>query len=350
MKRVLVVNPFGIGDVIFSMALVEAVRKNFPSAFIGFLCNERTEGLVRLNPSIDRVFVFNRDRFRNLLRSNLFRFWGELGNLWREVGRERFEALFDLSLGRQYSFAAMLLGIGKRIGFDFKGRGVFLTHKKRIEGYAGRHVTDIQLELLKMGGGGEGVSLRIPFVIPLSARKFAEELLRERGFRRALAVAPGGGRSWGEKAVYKQWNPERFAEAANKTAKNGDCGVLLLGEKAEKDLLERTAGFLERPCAVVCGEPIERVCAFLLRSELLLCNDGGLLHLANVLGVKTVSIFGPVDEKVYGPYDRSVLAKVVTEPVPCRPCYRNFRFPPCSNERRCLELLTVERVVEAVGL
>ena len=42
-NRILVVNPFGIGDALFSMVLVEAVRKNFPDAVIGFVCNERTQ-------------------------------------------------------------------------------------------------------------------------------------------------------------------------------------------------------------------------------------------------------------------------------------------------------------------
>ena len=93
---------------------------------------------------------------------------------------------------------------------------------------------------------------------------------------------------------------------------------------------------------------MEKLCATLLRGKLLLCNDGGLLHLGNTLGVKTVSIFGPVDEKVYGPYGNDTPHEVLAQPVPCRPCYKDFHFPPCPHERRCLEELTAEKVLDAV--
>ena len=61
MSRYLVVNPFGIGDVLFSMPLVENLRASDPACRIGFVANERTAGLVRLHRSIDRTFIFDRD-------------------------------------------------------------------------------------------------------------------------------------------------------------------------------------------------------------------------------------------------------------------------------------------------
>jgi ADP-heptose:LPS heptosyltransferase len=88
------------------------------------------------------------------------------------------------------------------------------------------------------------------------------------------------------------------------------------------------------------------VAALLSRSSLFLGNDGGLLHLANALGVPSVSFYGPVDEKVYGPYGTETPHAVLTADVPCRPCYRDFRFPPCPHGRRCLEEISVEKAVE----
>ena len=64
--------------------------------------------------------------------------------------------------------------------------------------------------------------------------------------------------------------------------------------------------------------------------------------------VEPAAMFGPVDERAYGPYGSDVTHTVLTEPVPCRPCYKDFRFPPCQYDRRCLELLPVERAVHAL--
>lgn len=349
MKRVLVVNPFGIGDVLFSMVVVEALRKALPpDGKIGFTCNERVEGLVRLNTSIDRTFVFNRDLMSRLWRRHPGLYWAKMKGMLAMVRAEGFDTMIDFSLGRHYAFFAALIGIHRRIGLDFRGRGLFLTRKLKISGYSGFSVADVQLSLLDLVGVPyERGSARVPLVVSGAAKIEAAACLRRRGFFDSdpvLAVAPGGGRSWGSQAFFKQWAPERFAEAANAHGRK----VVLLGDKSERALLERVAALLDKPSVIVCGEPIETACAFLLRSKVLLCNDGGLMHLANALGVPTVALFGPVDERAYGPYGSDVPHEVLTEPVPCRPCYKDFRFPPCPHDRRCLDLLTVGRAVAAL--
>lgn len=353
-KRFLIVNPFGIGDVIFSMVLVEALRRLFPAAFIGFLCNERTADLVRMNASIDRTFVFNRDRFRKLWKKHPVLFFRKLRALVSAVREHRFDTLFDLSLARQYSFLAMAAGIRERIGLNYRNRGIFLTRRWCIEGYEGQAVADTQLKLLRFVEGVSGpvdAKINIPLSVSDASRNEADRRLRQDGIfpqHSLLAMAPGGGRSWGRNAIYKQWDAERFAQVSNDLAGRFPHRVVLLGDRTEQALLERTAAAIRTETFLACGEPLDRVCALLLRSRLLLCNDGGLLHLANALGVKTVSIFGPVDAAVYGPYFKRVSGEVVTVDVPCRPCYRRFHFPPCPYERRCLTGIATGEVVQAV--
>lgn len=352
MKRILIINPFGIGDVIFTMSLVEALRSVYPKAVIGFLCNERTAGLVRLNTSVNQTFVFNRDLFRRLWKKHPFLLLKKLKALLRMVREYQFDAVFDLSLGREYGFFCRWIGIKKRIGFNYKNRGVFLTDKIKIDGYSGRPVAETQLDLLEAAGIARSQARGL---LPIKSsdllKKEMSLFLKGKGLAekdRLIALAPGGGRSWGANAVFKQWDAEFFAEAVNKYIMNNPAKVMLLGDAQERSLLERTAALLKTSSVVIAGEEIEKVCALLERAELLCCNDGGLLHLANALGVKTVSIFGPVDEKVYGPYGNDTLHAVVTEAVPCRPCYQQFHFPLCPHERRCLRNLPADKVVDAM--
>jgi len=353
LKRILVINPFGIGDVIFSMVLVEALRRLFPDAFIGFLCNERTEALVRMNTSINRTFVFNRDLLRGLLKKSVILYTRELKAFWGHLREFKFDTVFDLSLGREFGFFSMMIGIKKRIGFNYKGRGFFLTQKRNIRGYSGRSVADAQLELLRDAGAWDVSTVStISLTVSDSARSAAAVFLKRQGVTEGssiLSVAPGGGKSWGKDAIFKQWDPERFAKVLNRLTKDGPFVTLLLGDQSEKELLDRTARSIESKTLIVAGEPLDQVAALLLHSTALLSNDGGLMHLANALGVRTVSIFGPVDEKVYGPYRRDVRQEVVVEPVPCRPCYQRFYFPPCPYERRCLDHLSVDKVIEAAS-
>jgi ADP-heptose:LPS heptosyltransferase len=69
--------------------------------------------------------------------------------------------------------------------------------------------------------------------------------------------------------------------------------------------------------------------------------------MAVALGIKTVSIFGPVDERVYGPYPPSQDHIVVKKDISCRPCYRNFRMPECERNRDCIRAVGIEDVFEA---
>ncbi len=351
-KRILVVNPFGIGDAIFSMTLVEAIRAVSPHAVIGFLCNERTQGLVRLNSSIDQTFVFNRDLFRALWKESPVLFVRRLSALLKVIRDARFDTLLDLSLDREYSFFAMCAGIKRRVGFDYKGRGIFLNAKKKIEGYAGKPVAEIQLELLELLGiSKKEASPRLPLAVPAETKSEVSDFLRKHGIGendKVFSLAPGGGRSWGKDAVFKQWDAERFAQTVNQFCETRRCKILLLGDGAEADLLHKTAGLIKSFSLTLSDEPFDRLCAFLLRSSFLFCNDGGLLHLANALGIRTVSIFGPVDEKVYGPYGKETPREVLTENVPCRPCYKNFHFPSCPYARRCLTDLPVEKALAAL--
>jgi len=85
------------------------------------------------------------------------------------------------------------------------------------------------------------------------------------------------------------------------------------------------------------------------RCGLVICSEGGPLHIANSQGVKTISIFGPVDENVYGPYPKSEKHKVVTSDADCRPCYKKFKLPECGN-KKCLEDISVEEVFKNIKI
>ena len=128
--------------------------------------------------------------------------------------------------------------------------------------------------------------------------------------------------------------------------------MLVFGSEAEKDIcaaVEKDPGGPSGPPGSYinfCGQlKLREFAAVLSHCKLLLCNDGGPLHIAMALGVKTVSIFGPVDEKVYGPYPAGEEHAVVKAALDCRPCYKQFRFDKCD-DRRCLVSVAPEKVIE----
>lgn len=350
MKRILVINPFGIGDVIFSMQATRALRETYPDAFIGFLCNERTAELIRMNQDINETFTFNRDLFRNLLKTKPLVFLIHLRSFLVMLKNRNFDTSVDFSLGREYGFFSLLLGIKTRIGLDYKSRGFFLTYKKKINGYDLKPVAETQLDLLSEAGIPiQQNNFKIPLYVPeFKINEIERQLKKEFGTQQSfVGIAPGGGKSWGKDAHYKQWDPDRFAEAASRLAKNYGANVLIFGSPDERLLLEEVRAKVSGS-RLICQDDFGELCAFLSKCKVFLANDGGLAHLADTLGVNAFTIFGPVDEKVYAPYSVKNRENVIFAKVNCRPCYKKFYFPACAHQKQCLTKIEVGDVLDRI--
>lgn len=350
-QKVLIINIFGIGDVLFTTPIIRSLKTAYPDVGIGYLCNRRTSPLLERYPQIQRVFVYERDELEALRRRSTWQYLKAVGRLIREIKTERFDVGLDVSLNSFMSFLAFAAGIPNRIGYDYKGRGIFLTKKIPLTGYEGRHVVEYYLDLL----GELGVSVRQKEMeLPLTfedtawARRFLEENGLKEGAGHLIGVIPGGGESWGKDALYKRWPPERYAKLADKLVEKYKAQIILMGGQNEAQLCAQTASLMCRMPVVSAGKTsLGQFAALARRCSLVITNDGGPLHVAAAVGTKTVSIFGPVDERVYGPYPLGD-HRVINKEIACRPCYRKFRRADCAHIS-CLSQLSVEEVFEKVS-
>ncbi|MCX5715741.1 MAG: hypothetical protein NTV07_02555 [Candidatus Omnitrophica bacterium] len=68
--RILIINPFGIGDVLFTTPLIANLKETLPDCYIGFVSNLKAKDIVLKNPNVDKVFVYEKDRFRKLWKTS----------------------------------------------------------------------------------------------------------------------------------------------------------------------------------------------------------------------------------------------------------------------------------------
>ena len=91
------------------------------------------------------------------------------------------------------------------------------------------------------------------------------------------------------------------------------------------------------------GKTSLRELIVLLKScDALLTNDTGTMHLAVMLGVPVVAVFGSTEPRATGPVGR--MHKVLQHSVPCGPCF----LRDCPRDFACMEKVTVQEVVEAL--
>jgi len=110
-----------------------------------------------------------------------------------------------------------------------------------------------------------------------------------------VAVLPGAARG-----DSKQYAPERFAAIARGLREKKGLRALVLGGPAEREVCEKVATLCQGT-NLAGATNLETLAALLSKSEVVLCNDSGGMHLAAAVGARVVAFLGITDPEVTGP-------------------------------------------------
>ncbi len=352
MKRYLIVNPFGIGDVLFTTPVMRAIKDSEPDSIIGYWCNERVKDILKNNPRIHKIFALSRGDLKKIYRKSIWQGIRNFINLVYTIKKEKFDVMLDFSLDHRYSLIGKIAGIRKRIGFNYKNRGRFLTDKIDINGYSDKHIVEYYLDLL----GPLGIkpkNFNLELVVSQDSQRKGRNILAESGIDDkdfVVGVAAGAGASWGEDAHLKHWPTDKFGELADRIIDNFGAKIIILGDKSEKPIADIIINSMHNKPIDLSGRiSLEELSAVINDLHILVANDGGPLHIAVALGKKTVSFFGPVDPRVYGPYPGDEKRHIVLKKdLQCSPCYVKFHLLSCKRKSECLATIDTDTALDAV--
>ena len=352
MKKFIIINPFGIGDVLFTTPVIRAIKNSEPGSFIGYWCNERVKDILKDNPNIDKIFALSRGDLKKIYHKSIWQGMRNFLGLINSIKKEGFDTALDFSLDHRYSFIAKIAGIKKRVGFNYKKRGRFLTDKIDINGYSDKHAVEYYLDLLRPIGiipGNSNLELFVSEEADIKAKGILSRYaINQKDL--VIGIAPGAGASWGKDAHLKHWPAIKFGELGDRIINDFNARVVILGDKSERPIAEAiTKSMRARPIDLAGETTLEELIAIINNLDILITNDGGPLHIAAALSKKTVSFFGPVDPKVYGPYPYDENRHIVLrKSLKCSPCYVNFRLLNCIRNRECIETIDVDSAMNAV--
>jgi len=343
-------NPFGIGDVLFTTPVIRAIKDNFPDCAIYYWCNSKVKDLFIHDPKITKIFAVSRGDIKRISRVSKFEAVITVLNLIKNLKKEHFDVLIDFSLDYRYGLLALIAGIKQRFGLDYQKRGIFLTQKITIDGYSQQHMAEHYFRLAELLGI-KGKPQKLELYVSEENKIQSNILLTQAQIKDGdllIGIAPGAGASWGEKAMLKHWPAIKYAQVADKLIEKFNAKIVILGDSFEKPITDTVRATMKhKPIDLAGKTTLGEMIGLINNLKLLITNDGGPLHLAAALGVKTVSIFGPVDERVYGPFPSSDIHKVIKKDIACRPCYKNFRMSFCERSKQCIDSIEVQEVFEA---
>ncbi len=341
--RVGIFNPYGIGDVLSSFPMIAALKEKLNTKFLAYISNKRAKDVLLENPYIDKIVVYERD---DIKKSPL----KEGGRFLKQIWDLKLDLVFDLTMNRNLSFLLFLSRIKRRVGFNYKGRGTFLTHKRKISGFTepvSWHYFSL-LYLIWSNIDFEVWDFPIKIYLNEDERKFADLLIYNLGLDEDITmvgVFPGGGSSWADERYARIWQFENFIEIIRRLIDSGII-VMVFGDGRDLELGEipfdllRTRRVFDLRGRLTLRETLSLVD----KMRCCLTNDGGPLYLSKAVGKDVVCILGPVPEDVYVPKNCVGKTEIVVNDIECRPCYKNFRMPKCTQDFRCVRNISVDAV------
>jgi heptosyltransferase-2 len=347
-RRILVVKLATLGDLLTATPALRALRSTFPQTHIGVLATPRSAGALRGLDSFDEVLTFDKFGFDRP---------GEaLGNLRQalQLTRALHQGDWDTLVLLHHlttrfgivKYAALCLGSGapQRIGLD-NGRGRwFLTHSAVDFGFGERHEVDYWLEVVKVLGAEHPSTPRLELCIAPDDYGFAELFAPNN----AVLLVPGSGH-W---STARRWAANRFVEVGRALRERYGLQPLVLGGVGEDEqrLASGIAQALHATVIPTAPSP-QALGALIRRCRLVVANDSGPVHLATAVGTRVVAIFGPSNDRAWGPYPPDdPRHQVAREVVACAPCIHrghDFGTPQGCAARTCLAILEPQTVLAA---
>ncbi|MCH9646135.1 MAG: glycosyltransferase family 9 protein [Proteobacteria bacterium] len=293
-NNVLVVSNSGLGDTILSTPAIVSLRQSFPNLNITFMVHIKMYPLFSRFEYVDDFVLYSSG------------FLSQIG-IVKQLRQKKIDTIFLFhSNGPEDIFFSILSGAKNILKMTDNPSHEFKDIFSNKPNTNIQHDIEKKLDLVKLFNPKE-TSKRM--LVPKYFYKSGNFFDKESG---VLYI----GIQLGAQDIYKMWPVDNFVKLAKRLNKKfSRIKFVMLGStKYEQNLTkEFTLKFGQSDLIIdLCGgSSIQELPGILNDLDLLITNDTGTLHLAVALQKQTVSLFGPTDSEVFGPYQDSKLHRVI---------------------------------------
>jgi ADP-heptose:LPS heptosyltransferase len=318
-QNILVIDFGQLGDVVLSLPALRSIRERFPTARITVAVGKPGAPIVDLSAYADATIVVDRVALRDGSKAlSVFR----IGRLVKQVRRERFDFVIDLHSLSETNLLGFLSGARRRLYARRPGRSLdFLANfhpRPPVEdNRPTKHAIDRYLDVLVPLGIKDAP--RIPRLRTRAGDDAAvEQMLKKEKANtnaRLAGLFPGAGHP------DRRWPLERFAELAERLARNDDVRIVLFAGPEEREMVKEMRAIFPRSTIIFDRLTIPQLASALARLSVFVSNDTGPMHIATAVGTSVVALldrptpnsFIPVEERHRVIYSRRIIEMTVDE-------------------------------------
>ena len=324
--KILVVNLFELEDIIFTIPMLENLKKNCDQAQIDMVGKERYQKIKESLDIVDNYYPY--DESMSLVEKYKFA---------KRLATEEYD--LGISVDDLFSSALFMKLVGPKYtaGYDGGVKSILFDHL--FVKNESVHMVDMYLHFLEEIGI-ENVKYNAP-KMSVSENKLGviDRFLAAQDVESSDKLVGINVSTRGNKL--KTWNKEGFAKLADTIIEDYGAKIIYYSAPEDVSIIKEVIGLMEHDALIAGGEiALEYLPALAKRCQLFISGDSGEIHVASAVGTKTITLFGPTDPKRFKPYAKQ--AKVVKRSFGCR--------DDEEGNVVCAEGIGVEDILEKVEL
>lgn len=341
-KNIVVFHLGWLGDSIMTIPSMARLRRDYGDANIVRIINSTMERFFSGCPYADELIPYVREGNKALNGYRLLK-------VIREYSPDLFVNLHTPDFQRPLSqylrdnFFAYLTGARIRAAYSYSHDSRLLSHPLSFNSFGKERMDREMLKVIEPITVNSGES---PFQFWL------DESDRGRGATKIEDSFSSIGHAAAEeyfcvsafgKRSTKEWEFREMAELCNAVWERTGTIPLFLGGEADTLKMNTLSKHMRGKYVTIVGQTdIKTAAAIIERAKVMVTVDSGLMHLAALLGVPVVAVFGPGNPVRWHPISRGIV-RVFSGGADCAPCY----LDDCS-EKTCFDTIDRCEVAESI--
>jgi heptosyltransferase-2 len=291
-KKFLIVRQHNqLGDLLAGVSLFRAVKETYPGSHLTLVVSPfNYPGLIK-NKYIDRLFVFDKKKIYNPIYLEGF----------RRLLKEQYDIVivpvvvsisFTSNLISRISNSKIRIGAKNESDFFFDRR---VTLDWRM--HPDSNVSERSLDIVRPFGINT-TNYRSEITFDDEDIKEADKFISFLKYKQSDFLI---GLHIGAAKIPNRWAVFKYAALIKKLNDTYPAKFYLTGSSADKELIKSVESNVSFKVYSFVNKKIPEVAALISKSDLFVCNDTGIMHVAGTTETPQVSIFGPTNPFNWAP-------------------------------------------------
>ena len=295
--KILVISSNLIGDTILSTGVIKIFSKKNPHAKFTFIIGPSAKPIFKNFKSVEKIITISKKKY------NMH---------WLQIIYNCFGKKWDIIIDFRSSLLSYFLNHKKKYIFKKKSN---LNHIQQLTDYFGFNCSELFIETNK------DEEIKVEDSLSQNFKYFV--------------IFPGG--NWKPKI----WNIENYNNLLKKIlSHNKNIKFILVGSKQEENFYydKITKNIDKKYIINLFGESLTQTAAFMKKSIVFIGNDSGLSHMASATNLNSIVLFGPTNDKIYGPFQKD------SHVVRTNESYEYFKSLDIDKTKSYMNSISVEKI------